>query len=107
MFSGFVIIGQTEAGLESYKYCLKQLLLDCYWVYEKPFNFSAKYVEQNSDCIQTCLGFQLMLTMIRHLSWLEIKLPNMLFLDSYNKSVKVLLTLMHYRKYSTQTLSRG
>ena len=84
MFSDFVIIGRTEAGLQSCKYCLEQLLFDCYWEYEKLFNISA-----------ICVGFQLKLAAP---SWLEVKLPNMLFLDSYNKPVKVSLTLMHYRR---------
>ena len=76
----------------------------CYCIFEKTFNFSAKYVDQNLDCRQARLGFQLKLTAPL---WLEVKRPSMLFLDSYNKSVKVLFTLMHYRKYSTQARSQG
>ena len=99
-----VVISQTEAGLQSCKYCLELLLLDCYRVFEKPFDISAKCVDQNLNCRQAHLGFQLKLTA---LLWLEVKLPNVLFLDLYNKSVKVLFTLVHYRKCSTREWSGG
>ena len=46
-FSDFVVIGQTEADIQLCKYCFEQLLLDSYWVFEKLFDFSAKYVDQN------------------------------------------------------------
>ena len=58
-------------------------------------------------CGQADLRFQLKLIMIRSVMPRGKAAYNMLFLDSYSKSVTVSLILVHYKKYSIWVWNQG